>query len=175
MALRAPLALLGCSLAAAALLVPASALANRTTEVASFDASLLARLNEVRAAHGLIPLVLSKQLSKAAEEHSRDMVTKGYFAHESADGSSFSKRIKRVYRSGPKGYWSAGENLYWSSGMPDPAAGIAAWMKSPGHRANILNPAWREIGIGTTIVDHAPGSFAGHAATVITTDFGVHG
>src|SRR6185295_6489602 len=133
---------------------------------------LLAQLNHVRTSHGLVPLVLSKQLNQAAEEHSRDMVAKGYFAHESADGSSFWNRIKRVYRSGPEGYRSAGENLYWSSGTPDPAAGISAWMESPGHRANILNPAWREIGIGTTIVDHAPGRFAGLPATVVTTDFG---
>ena len=87
-------------LVAAALLAPASALssgtseatganeASRTAQVASFDASLLVELNQVRTAHGLVPFVLSDQLNKVAEEHSRDMVAKGYFAHESSDGSA---------------------------------------------------------------------------------------
>ena len=50
---------------------------------------------------------------------------------------------------------------------------VEAWMASPGHRANILDPAWRQIGIATASSPDAPDDFANLGVTVITTDFGV--
>ena len=50
---------------------------------------------------------------------------------------------------------------------------MKAWMASPEHRANILDPAWRQIGISSITSADAPGIFGNTDATVITTDFGV--
>ena len=55
------------------------------------------------------------------------------------------------------------------------ATAIGMWMRSPEHRANILNPNWREIGIAAVHSDGAPGTFDGKPVTIITTDFGVRG
>ena len=101
------------------------------------------------------------------------MLARGYFAHNSADGQPFWKRIEAFYPEPRYGYWSVGENLYWSSGAPSAIASMKTWMASPGHRRNILNPAWRQIGIATVEAANAPGAFAHLDATVITTDFGV--
>jgi uncharacterized protein YkwD len=161
-----------CSVVAAVLLGPASALAAGTSGTASLDATVLAQLNQVRISHGLTPLALSQQLNAAAREHSRDMIANGYFAHTSSDGSPFWKRIQQLYGSTHDSTWSVGENLFWSSGPPNATTALDAWMASPEHRANILNPTWRQIGIGATSSPDAPGSFDNLAVTVITTDFG---
>jgi uncharacterized protein YkwD len=135
---------------------------------------VLAQLNEIRAAHGLAPLTLCPSLSAAARAHTRDMVAKGYFDHSSSNGTPFWKRIRSYYPEGSR-TWSVGENLLWTSGTMTAAASLKAWMASPEHRANILNPIWRQIGIGAVTSPHAPGTYLGLQVTVITTDFGVRG
>jgi uncharacterized protein YkwD len=134
---------------------------------------VLAELNEVRRAHGLRSLRLSAPLSIAADRHSRAMGRHGFFEHESRDGSSFWRRVKRFYDS--RGYrsWSVGENLLWSTPGLDAARAVELWLKSPGHRRNILTPRWREIGLGAVFVLGAPGVFGGRDVLIITTDFGV--
>ncbi len=159
--------------AGASALMPGTAVANGATRAASLDSGVLTQLNQIRLAHGLAPLTLSVSLSEAADQHSRDMVANGYFAHNSANGAPFWKRIRSFYADRGYGYWSVGENLFWSSGPINASASLRAWMASPEHRANILNPAWRQIGVAAISSRHAPGAYAGHGVTVITTDFGV--
>jgi uncharacterized protein YkwD len=137
------------------------------------DHGVLVDLNRIRAEHGLKPLALSPSLSAAAMVHTQQMVAEGYFAHNSANGQPFWKRIQGFYPQGDFGYWSVGENLFWTTGTATAAAGMKAWMASPEHRANILDPAWRQIGIATVSSGAAPGTFGGMAVTLITTDFGV--
>jgi uncharacterized protein YkwD len=163
------------AIAAVVALLPAGASASGTrhTSALTVDLGILAQLNQIRAAHGLAPLSLCPKLSAAAMQHSRDMLAKGYFAHNSADGQPFWKRIKAYYPEPRYGYWSVGENLYWASGSPTATESMRAWMASPEHRANILDRAWRQIGIATVEAANAPGTFAHLDATVITTDFGV--
>jgi uncharacterized protein YkwD len=135
--------------------------------------ALLVAMNAERTKRHLAPLRLSAPLNAAARQHSLEMARRGYFAHESADGSSFSKRIRRFY--GRTGYrlFSAGENILWST-LPLTAAGaIVAWMHSPGHRRNILNRRWREIGISAVEAAAAPGVYRGLDVAVLTTDFGI--
>jgi uncharacterized protein YkwD len=154
---------------------PASAAGNHAaakSEAAAVDDGVLVDLNRIRAEHGLKPLTLSPSLNKAAMAHTQEMVAKGYFAHNSADGQAFWKRIEGFYPQGSFGYWSVGENLYWTSGTTTAAAGMKAWMASPPHRENILNPSWRQIGIATLSSSDAPGTFDGMPVTLITTDFG---
>ena len=167
-----PAAVLAC-LATLAFAVPAvtsagQAAAGRPPAVRSaLAAGVLKQLNAVRVSHGLAPLVLNAQLSAAAIQHSKEMLTRGYFAHESSDGSSPTKRIKKYYRSG-----TVGENLIWS--IPDVSAerAVAQWIGNAGHRDVILDRRWREIGIGALHASRAPGKFSGLPTTVITTDFG---
>ncbi len=139
----------------------------------ALQSGVLSDLNAIRRAHGLIPLRLSSSLSAAATQHSEEMASVGYFSHNSANGSSFDKRIARYYPMGHAHYWSVGENLLWSSPDVDAAGALNMWMNSPDHRANILNARWRQIGISAVHVNAGPGVFGNSPVTVITTDFGV--
>ena len=138
----------------------------------ALETKVLAELNAIRRRHGLAPVKLSKPLSAAADAHSRSMGMYGFFAHDSRDGSAFWKRVQRYYV--PRGYrtWSVGENLLWSSGTLTAPVALTLWMKSPGHRKNILTGSWREIGISAVAVRSAPGVFGGRDVVIITTDFG---
>jgi uncharacterized protein YkwD len=138
-----------------------------------FEGAVLREINEVRAQNGLGALRASKPLAEAAEFHSKAMAARGFFAHESADGSSFWKRVERFYPSNGFRYWSAGENLAYGSPSMSADGAVKAWMGSPGHRANMLSATWGEIGVGAVHVDSAPGIYAGRPATIITTDFGI--
>jgi uncharacterized protein YkwD len=137
------------------------------------ESGVLVELNATRRAHGLVPVHLSSPLSAAADAHSRSMGRFGYFEHESRDGSAFWKRVQRFYGAGGYGTWSVGENLLWSSGGVDASRALELWMKSPAHRANILTPRWREVGLSAVTVAGAPGVYGGRDVVIITSDFGV--
>lgn len=143
-----------------------------TERLQTLEQDILTRLNAVRAAHGVRPLVLSADLGSAAVAHSRAMLDHGFFEHESYDGTSFSDRIKRFYRSSGYDAWTVGENLLYSTGEISAQASITAWLESPGHRANMLAPNWREVGIGALRVAAAGGTYGGEPVWVITMDFG---
>jgi len=134
------------------------------------QATTLCLLNAERTARGLPALRVDRRLTRCALAHSRDMVKNGYFAHESRSGATFDARIARTGWMRGRVRWGVGENLAWGSLTRAPARAIvAAWMGSPGHRRNILEPRFRTIGIG--IVDGAPRAGVANAATY-TTDFG---
>jgi uncharacterized protein YkwD len=132
----------------------------------------LCTLNAERARHGLRRLKLNKKLSAAARRHARDMVRRDYFAHDSLGGGTFLDRIRQTgYLKGASS-WSVGENIAWGSHERSaPRAITAMWMNSAGHRANILSPTFREVGIGFSI--GAPG--AGGPAATYATEFGTKG
>jgi uncharacterized protein YkwD len=136
---------------------------------------LLAELNRVRALHGLRSLRASALLADAAAAHCRGMAVKGYFDHEppAGRGPSFASRLEHYYPSRAGRAWAVGENILWASKAPTARGAVAAFMRSPGHRANILDPRWREIGVAVVDASHAPGVYGGRSATIITTDFGV--
>jgi uncharacterized protein YkwD len=141
----------------------------------SLEQGVFADINAFRTQHKLAPLRLSVSLTTAAREHSQQMAAQGYFAHESADGSAFWKRIQRVYPASSWGSWSVGENLLWSSPDVDAQGALQMWLDSPEHRANLLTARWREIGVSALHVAAAPGTFNGLDVTIVTTDFGVRG
>jgi uncharacterized protein YkwD len=140
--------------------------------LASLQAGVLVDLNQIRIAHGLVPLTINPELSAAAAQHTGEMLSDGYFAHNSFDGTLFWRRIERFYPSTHYEYWSVGENLLWSGGPIDARQALAMWMASPEHRANILTRRWREIGIAAESEIHAPGVYDGYNVTVVATDFG---
>jgi uncharacterized protein YkwD len=162
-------------LAVAALLAPAAAAAPQRSDtgLTALESGVLAQINTFRRGHHLTPLRLNVKLGAAAREHTVQMAQDGYFAHESADGSVFWKRIQGFYASTPWAYWSVGENLLWSSPDVTPAKALQMWLASPEHRANLMNPRWREIGVAAVHAAAAPGIFKGLDVTIVTTDFGV--
>ncbi len=143
-----------------------------TERLQTLDGQILTRLNATRAAHGLRPLVVSDGLENAAVAHSRDLIQAGVFQHDSPDGTSFVQRLKHFYS--PSGYssWTAGENILYNTADIDADTAIQAWLDSPPHRENMLNPDWREVGIGSVHASTAGGTFGGAPTWVITMDFG---
>jgi uncharacterized protein YkwD len=132
--------------------------------------STLCLINAERRARGLRRLKLSRRLSRAARRHSRDMVHRRYFSHWSLSGRTFVDRIRRTGYLRLARRWFVGENIAWGSGNRAPVRAIvAAWMHSPGHRANILNRSFRQIGIGVAL--GAPSGMT--PAATYTTDFGL--
>lgn len=128
-------------------------------------------LNRHRVHRGMAKLRINRRLSRAARRHTRDMVRRRYFDHTSPRGVDMVDRIRHTgYLKGPY-RWTIGENIAWGTGtLGSPRAIVRAWMKSAGHRHNILNPGFREMGIG--VVAAAPGRSATAAGTYTTT-FGV--
>ncbi|MEU6060860.1 sigma-70 family RNA polymerase sigma factor [Streptomyces sp. NPDC047097] len=108
----------------------------------SFGQQVTALVNTERQRNGCGPVSQNGQLDTAAQRHSEDMAARGYFDHTSPDGTDPGDRITAAgYR------WSTyGENI--ARGQQTPASVMDSWMNSPGHRANILNCSFKEIGIG---------------------------
>jgi uncharacterized protein YkwD len=123
------------------------------------ERELLTEMNRVRAAHGMPTLRVDTRLERVARAHSRDMLRRGYFAH-----GEFARRMTSF---GARGR-AVGENLGWGVGASGTARSIVeAWLASPPHRANLLRPGFRRIGVGRLV-----GSFAGYGgAAVVTADF----
>jgi uncharacterized protein YkwD len=138
-----------------------------------YDAAVVAQTNTIRKSHDLAPLTISPRLEAAAQLHSRNMGRRGFFRHESADGSQFWKRVQQFYPQGDAAYWAVGENLIWSSPDLSVDSAMRGWMESPGHRDNILGKDWREIGCFSVHLDSAPGVYGGRQVVIITCDFGV--
>lgn len=133
----------------------------------------LCLLKHERASRGLGRLRPSRLLAVAARRHSKDMVRKQYFAHDSLNGHTFDVRIKATGYLAASNGWEIGENLAWGSGAQStPRSIVAAWMASPPHRRNILKADYRQIGIA--IHKGSPAS-PDPAAATYTTEFGVRG
>lgn len=99
-------------------------------------------VNEERAREGLPALKESQLLDQSAENKAEDMFLNQYFTHDSLDGRGVGDLAEEVGYD----YLVIGENLAMGN-FADDAALIRAWMDSPGHRANILNQNFQEIGV----------------------------
>jgi uncharacterized protein YkwD len=139
-----------------------------------FEERMRDRLNRLRASRGLAPLKVSPGLSSAADRHSREMARHGFCGHDSPSGASFESRISRFYGRG-SGWrmWSVAENVLCHPRRLSVTAALSRWLASPGHRANLLAPQWREIGVGALYADSAPGQFGGEDVLLVTAEFGV--
>ena len=135
----------------------------------------LCLLNKQRRAHGLRALHENGRLRSAAASYSRLMVKLGFFDHTSPTGSTMQSRITATHYLDGARSWSLGENIAYGTGpYGTPRSIVRGWMHSPGHRANILNGTFRDIGIG--IATGAPISGgAGTSGGTYTTDFGYRG
>ncbi|MGD9694480.1 MAG: CAP domain-containing protein [Thermoleophilia bacterium] len=134
---------------------------------AALERSLLAQSNRVRTDAGLPRLRSSAVLRRPARGHSRFLLSLGRLTHDGADGSPFWTRL--VAAGFPAGR-STGENLAQTSTCSAAAARtvVNAWLRSPGHRRNLLDRRFRLVGIGVAI---APGC----ATATVTADYGAAG
>ncbi|MGB3681044.1 MAG: CAP domain-containing protein [Rubrobacteraceae bacterium] len=128
------------------------------------------RHNKIRRDRNLRAFCVNPALQRAARAHSRDMIRRDYFSHDTKGRYTFDRRLIRFGYS-PKGYksYTTGENIAYGSGSYGaPKNRMNSWMKSPGHRNNILESKFREIGVGTYT-----GTFKGKkGVTMYTVDFG---
>lgn len=171
------------ALAALALAAPAGAQADdacrgadvvpEAGRVGATAKATLCLVNQQRTSRGLKALRAEPRLRKAAQRYAREMVRHAFFAHDSkVTGSTLESRVRAAgYLRGARS-WRIGENLAWGSGeLATPRSTVAGWMDSPGHRANILQPAFRQLGVGIAVGAPARG-VSGPAATYVS-DFGV--
>lgn len=113
---------------------------------------MVALANARRVEAGCPPLVPDPLLRAAAQGHSEDMARFDFFDHTGSDGRSAGDRLVSV------GYAYAlyGENL--AGGSPSPEEVVEDWMGSPGHRANLLNCDFEEVGVGYYYLEEDPGA-----------------
>lgn len=118
----------------------------------TFVNKVLELTNQFRAQNGLGALKLNSELNAAAQNHSQDMAVGDYFSHTGKNGSQPWDRAKVV------GYeaQSMGENI--AAGYSTPEAVVQGWIDSPGHRANLLNASYTELGVGYFLLENDTGS-----------------
>ncbi len=112
------------------------------SSVTGYENEVIELVNEIRGEHGLSPLKTNWQLSRIARYKSQDMHDNKYFSHTSPTYGTPFKMIKDFGIS----YNTAGENI--AMGYKTPHEVVTGWMNSSGHRANILNSAYKQIGVG---------------------------
>jgi uncharacterized protein YkwD len=132
----------------------------------SFARSALAEMNAARRAQGLRPLRLHNALTRAAAAHGRRLAQSGQFGHANAEGSA-SERIRRYYKGS-----AVGEAIAWRESELSPEQTVAGWLASAVHRAILLHPSFRHVGIAVFRVPSAPGVYGGLDATIVVADFG---
>ena len=109
--------------------------------VENVSAPATAAVNEIRAQHGIAAIKPNRKLSRAAEIHTKDMIRKGFFSHTGSDGSTIGTRARsQKYR-----FCVISENI--AQGHAGIEQVLGAWMTSPGHRRNLLNPEVTEFAL----------------------------
>lgn len=167
-------------IAACALLAPATPAAacpNADTQPTGSNLNALrdatlCLLNAERTPRGRPALRENARLTEASQAYSKLMVDRQFFAHVTPDGVDLRARLLGVGYIVPSTSWMVGENLAWGTGsLATPARIVESWVESPGHRENILEPEFREVGLG--IVTGTPNSRMTSGAATYATAFGV--
>jgi hypothetical protein len=138
--------------------------------IAALNDSIFCLVNGERADNKLPPLSHNAQLDQAATGMCQRMITEHFFAHETPDGKTVVDRIQPTGYIPKSGDWVVGENLAWGSGaLSTPRAIVNGWMSSPGHKANILAPDYKDIGLAACNGSPLPTTTGG---TVYVNNFG---
>lgn len=116
----------------------------------SFEQELLILVNKTRQRRGLQPVVLHPELTNVARYHAKDMATDNYFEHDSYDRVAGRKKkrcsfTERLTIFSTITWWGWAENI--AMGHSSPQAVLKGWMKSQGHRVNIMNPEYNYMGL----------------------------
>jgi uncharacterized protein YkwD len=152
--------------------------AGRIPRAATLGEAAVATLcvvNGERAQHHLRPLRSHPALERAAHRFAGEMVRGRFFSHTSPSGSSLGSRLRAVGYAVPGVTWSIGEALACGfRSRATPEATVAAWLASPPHRRLLLDPRFRDAGIG--VAAGAPVGPGGHAlAATYALDLGARG
>lgn len=126
-----------------------AALPKDFAEAAAGDVDPTALFNQIRKANGLPLMATDSKLEKAALYQARRMATHGKIGHSIGWGNGFVSRLKQAGIRGP-----AAENV--ASGQPSTQAVFDAWMKSPGHRKNMLDPTFGHYGLAWATPESNP-------------------
>jgi uncharacterized protein YkwD len=139
------------------------------TNLAKINTATLCLVNHERVRRHLPPLRRSTALSQAATRFAKRLVTDCFFDHTTPDGATMLDRFKATsYLKGRLRRWVVGENIAYGTGhVSTPGAIVKAWMKSPGHRVNILRRSYHDLGVGVSL-----GSPSGQAGATYVHDFG---
>jgi uncharacterized protein YkwD len=136
-------------------------------------AAVLCVVNERRTDAGRGELRASEHLDRSAAAHSADMVEHRYLAHEEGDRPTLFQRVRAA------GYFTGAADALFSENIGAAPLGAAsaarlvdAWLLSPDHRANLLHPSFRDLGVGAAFAPPTPVFYADHPSVVFTTDFG---
>jgi len=155
------------ALALSSAVIPATAGSSSTSNQADALRSLV---NATRAHYGLYGLRRSAALDRSALLKAEEIRSCRSFSHTPC-GNSFTRTFQQA------GYFRGrvriGENLFWGSGgLGTPSSAIAAWLKSPPHRANLLGRGWRDVGVGMV---YAPSIFGTSNVWIFVLQFGRRG
>ncbi len=134
------------------------------------ERTMVQSVNHARVQRGLRPLETAATLNRAAFSHSRDMLARDYFGHASLSGGGVGTRARRTGYSGRgSSYWALGEVIALGKAYRGtPQSIFRGWMRSSAHRRVILDPRWRDVGVGC-----ARGTFRGVSRVIMyTVDFG---
>ena len=140
--------------------------ADASARLSGTERAVIRLVNGYRAQNGLGPVHADRALNRAAEQHSRDMLSANFFDHPSSDGTPFDRRVRRYANAG-----LVGETLA-AIGQARGGAGVVVrmWTQSPPHRAILLVPSFRRIG-----VSRLRGTLGSARETVVTADFASSG
>ncbi len=163
----------GCASAASAAVCPNADLQPTTSNTSLVAAATLCLINQQRTTRHERPLRNNADLDQVAGQYSQSMVAGDYFSHVSPTGATLLDRVREsgYLRTGDA--YELGENIaIGTAWLATPAATVTAWMNSPDHRENILDPDFTSTGIG--VVAAVPAQYsADEAGATYTQDFGV--
>ncbi|MGI8550778.1 MAG: CAP domain-containing protein [Dehalococcoidia bacterium] len=110
---------------------------------------LVQAINQRRTNQGLVPLTTDPMLMQIARQRSQDQVSRHYFSHTAPEGTNIFDLLGKAQVN----FSAAGENLAESQGQDPVQAAIDAFMYSPAHRDNVLNPGYGHVGVGAAMSD----------------------
>ncbi|MFJ8649773.1 CAP domain-containing protein [Streptomyces sp. NPDC093546] len=130
--------------------VPRSGVERAVGTAASYAEQIVALANTERRKAGCSALRTNSRLKAAAQGHADDMAARGYYRHDTPEGRDAGERMEAA------GYsWRTwGENIH--RGPRSPARAVRDWMSSPEHRKNVLNCAFKDIGVGVNLRSNGP-------------------
>jgi uncharacterized protein YkwD len=161
---RAIVACLFSALAFTALPTPADSYAGASARFDGVERQIIRKINRIRSGSGLARLRSNAALGRSSDFHCADMLQANFFAHTSSNGDSFEQRVEQFRPSNRIGetlaYLSRGARRHMARRIVD------MWMNSPPHRASLLSPSFRRIGVA-----RRNGRLNGAPVTVFTADF----
>jgi uncharacterized protein YkwD len=163
--------------AAAARDGPTGAAGAAARTASPLEDQIVAAINAFRASQGAPPLADSPVLTALAAAHSQEMLTLGYFGHDSPGGETALQRLSAFFNGEGYDNLPVGENIALAPGTGDATTFLQSWLGDPEHRAILLGtgqgPLYANVGVGVATADSAPGVYAGQGqVSVVTAVFG---